>query len=173
MIVIGILLSFAGIGFLCWLVFTLSVYALPFFAGVAAGLAAFHTGAGPVGAIVVGVVAAIGVLAVGQVLFALARSPLIRALIALAFAAPAAFAGYQAVHGLAALTAPSEDWRVALAVIGALVVGAIAWTRMSAFLLLLPTRDAAEPSAPAPTFGPAANDAEAVSSLWCGRLPKG
>ena len=32
MIVIGIILSVFGIGFLCWLLFTLAVYALPFFA---------------------------------------------------------------------------------------------------------------------------------------------
>jgi hypothetical protein len=34
MIILGILLSFAAIGFFCWLLFTLAVFALPFFAGV-------------------------------------------------------------------------------------------------------------------------------------------
>jgi len=38
MIVIGIILGAVGIGFFCWLLFTLAVYALPFFASVAAGL---------------------------------------------------------------------------------------------------------------------------------------
>ena len=85
MIIIGILLSFAGIGFLCWLVFTLSVHALPVFAGLTAGFAALHTGAGPVGTIAIGIIAAIGVLAIGHLLFALARSPLIRMLTALIF----------------------------------------------------------------------------------------
>jgi hypothetical protein len=32
MIIIGIVLSIVGLGFLCWLLFTLAVYALPFFA---------------------------------------------------------------------------------------------------------------------------------------------
>jgi hypothetical protein len=32
MIIIGIVLSFVGLGFLCWLLFTLAVYALPLFA---------------------------------------------------------------------------------------------------------------------------------------------
>jgi hypothetical protein len=32
MIIIGIILSAFGIGFFCWLLFTLAVYALPFFA---------------------------------------------------------------------------------------------------------------------------------------------
>ena len=38
MIALGILASVAGIGFFCWLLFTLAVYALPFFAGVTVGL---------------------------------------------------------------------------------------------------------------------------------------
>ena len=37
MIILGIVLSFAAIGILCWLLFTLAVFALPFFAGVTAG----------------------------------------------------------------------------------------------------------------------------------------
>ena len=40
MIIVGIILSVFGIGFFCWLLFTLAVYALPFFAGLSAGLAA-------------------------------------------------------------------------------------------------------------------------------------
>ena len=43
MLIIGIILSVFGIGFFCWLLFTLAVYALPFFAGLTAGLAAFHS----------------------------------------------------------------------------------------------------------------------------------
>ncbi len=42
MIILGILLSFAVIGFFCGLLFTLAVFALPFFAGVSAGLWAYH-----------------------------------------------------------------------------------------------------------------------------------
>ena len=32
MIIVGIVLSVVGLGFFCWLLFTLAVYALPFFA---------------------------------------------------------------------------------------------------------------------------------------------
>ena len=53
MIVIGILFGIVGIGFLCWLLFSLAVYALPFFAAVSAGLWAYHGDVGPVGAIFV------------------------------------------------------------------------------------------------------------------------
>ena len=41
MIFIGILSSIAAIGALCWLLFTLAVFALPFFAGVSAGTWAY------------------------------------------------------------------------------------------------------------------------------------
>ena len=52
--IIAIMLSVAGLGFLCWLAFNLAVYALPFFAAVAAGLFAYHTGAGPIGGAAIG-----------------------------------------------------------------------------------------------------------------------
>jgi hypothetical protein len=46
MLVIGLILSVFGIGFFCSLLFTLAAYALPFFEGLSAGLAACHSGAG-------------------------------------------------------------------------------------------------------------------------------
>jgi hypothetical protein len=46
MIIIGIVLSFIGLAYLCWLLFALAVYALPFFAGATAGLAAYQSGLG-------------------------------------------------------------------------------------------------------------------------------
>ena len=47
------LLSVVGLGFLCWLLFSLAVYALPFFVTVRVGYYAFENGAGPIGAIAV------------------------------------------------------------------------------------------------------------------------
>lgn len=49
MIVIGLIIRVFGIVFFCWLPFTLANYALPFFAGLTAGLAALHGGAGVLG----------------------------------------------------------------------------------------------------------------------------
>jgi hypothetical protein len=43
MIIFGPLLVIVGIGFFCWLLFTLAVFALPFFAGLTFGIWAFHT----------------------------------------------------------------------------------------------------------------------------------
>ena len=68
MIVIGLIVSAFGIGFLCWLMFTLAVYALPFFAGITVGLAVYHSGAGVVGAPVVGFAAGAVTLVVGRYL---------------------------------------------------------------------------------------------------------
>ena len=99
MLIIGIILSVFGIGFFCWLLFTLAVYALPFFAGLTAGLAAFHSGSGVIGALIVGVLAGGATLAIGQIVFATVRTPLIRAAIGLLYAVPAAIAGYHATSG--------------------------------------------------------------------------
>ena len=67
MLAAGIVLSIVGLGFFCWLLFTMAVYALPTFAGLTAGLAAFHSGAGVIGALIVG-------LLVGGAILALASS---------------------------------------------------------------------------------------------------
>ena len=69
----------------------------------------------------------------GQVAFATVRSPLIRAAVALLFAAPAALAGYHAALGLAQVAIPGEGWRDAMAVAGAIIVAATAWLRMVVF----------------------------------------
>lgn len=132
MIFLGILLSIAAIGFFCWLLFTLAVFALPFFAGITAGAWAHDTGAGWLGAILVGVVAAGLTLGIGQVLLGIVRPLWARMLIALAFVAPAAIAGYHATHGIVKHTMPSEGWQLAFSVVGAIAVGVTALTRMVA-----------------------------------------
>jgi hypothetical protein len=115
----------------CWLLFTLAVYALPFFASVTAGLAAFHSGADVIGAIVVGIAAGAVTLGAGQLAFAVAGSPLIRAAIALLFATPAAVAGYHATLAVAHIGISSQGWREAFGIIGAILVGGTAWRRMT------------------------------------------
>ena len=139
MIIFGILASFAALGAICWLLFNLAVFALPFFASVSAGMAAFHSGAGPVGAFAVGILAGAATLVAGQLAITLLPSPLIRGGVALLFAAPAAFAGFHASHGIAAMTMPSEVWRQAFAVLGSLIVGMTAFARVSQPLLPPPS----------------------------------
>jgi hypothetical protein len=135
MIAIGIILSFISLVFLCWLLFALAVQALPVFLAFAAGLAAYHSGSGEIGAFLVGLIAGACTLAAGQIAVAAFRSPVIRTAIALVFAVPAAMAGYHAALGLAQLDVPAALWQQAFAVIGAVAVGATAWARLA---LLIP-----------------------------------
>jgi hypothetical protein len=133
MIIVSFVSIVAGVAFLCWLLYTLAVNALPFFAGLSAGLATFHSGAGVIGAIIIGALAAGAMLAIGQIVFAMVRIPLLHAAIALLYAVPASIAGYHATLGLAHIGMPSEGWRESFAIVGAVLVGATAWARMSLF----------------------------------------
>lgn len=132
MIILGILLCIAGIGILCWLLFTLAIFALPLFAGVTAGTWSLNTGAGWLGAILVGVLAAGLTLGVGRILLGVIRSMWAKIAIALVFVAPAIVAGYHATHGIAKLMMPSETWQIVFSVIGAVAVGVTAFLRIAA-----------------------------------------
>ena len=131
MAALGILI---GIGFFCWLLYGAAIYTLPFLLGAFVGLHAEQAGAGALGGIALGIGAGVLVLIVGRAVFARARGSLLRAAIALVFAAPAALAGYSATSTLFGLASASEGWRQAFASFGAMAVGAIAWQRLSATL---------------------------------------
>lgn len=131
MIAIGIALNLVGLGVFCWLLFTLAVYALPFFVGATTGVFTYHSGAGPLGAIALGLLAGGAALVTAQIVFALVRAPFVRIAVALLFAAPAALAGFFSTHGLAALTTSSQMWQNIFAVIGATVIGVTAWLRLA------------------------------------------
>jgi hypothetical protein len=92
MLVLGIILGIFGVGLFCWVIFVLAVYALPFFEGLTAGMAAFHSGAGVLGALLVGIVVGALTLGLGHIAFALVKPIPLRAAIAAAFAVPAAIA---------------------------------------------------------------------------------
>ena len=139
MIFLGIVLSIAAIGFFCWLLFTLAVFALPFFAGVTVGAWAYHTGAGWLGAIVIGIVGAGLTLGIGQFLLMVVRPLWARLLIALVFVAPAVIAGYHATHGIVKHTMPSETWQVVFSVIGAVAVGVTAFMRVAGMAATSPS----------------------------------
>lgn len=132
MIVLGTLGSFAAIGLLCWLLFTLAVFALPFFVGMTVGLWSHQAGAGIFAAFLTGAFAAGATFGIGQVLFAVLRSTWLRLLVALAFAAPAALAGFYATRGIVSHTMPSETWQLVFSVIGAAAVGITAFVRVTA-----------------------------------------
>ena len=123
------LMSVALIAGLCVLAYTLAVYALPFMLGVTAAQFAYHTGAGFIGAGLVGfAAAAFGVLAL---LFDTLRSPILRLIVALVFATPAAVAGYALVHGVTKESVPSEIWRQIFCIVGGSFVGVSALLRLA------------------------------------------
>lgn len=131
MIILAILTSLAAICLLCWLLFTLSVFALPAFAGVTAGAWAHGTGAGIPGAVLVGAVAAALTLAAGYLLITFVRPMWLKLIVAVAFVAPAAIAGFHATHGIVKHLMPSEGWQIAFSVIGAIAVGITAFVRVA------------------------------------------
>lgn len=131
---LAIVLGFFCLGFFCWLLFTLAIYALPFLAGLTAGLAAFHSGAGVIGVLIVGFLAGGATLALGQIAFATTRTPLIRAIISLLYAVPAAVAGYQLSFALAGIGMSTGGWQTAFAVVGAVLSGVTAFSRMTLFV---------------------------------------
>lgn len=140
MMFIGILASIAAIGTLCWLLFTLAVFALPVFVGASAGVWAYQTGAGWGGGIIAGLVAAALTLGIGQLALLFARPLWLRFSIAMVFVAPAAFAGYHATHGIVKHTMPSDTWQIVFSVIGAIAVGVSAFVRVAAMTAPSPPR---------------------------------
>lgn len=138
MIILAIVASLAGIAALCWLLFTLAVFALPFFAALALGGWAYGTGSGVVGAIIVGAIAA-ATFGLFQLLLLILRPTWLRLLVALAFATPAAVAGYHATLGIVRLTMPSETWQIVFATAGAIAVGITAFMRLTMMAAPAPT----------------------------------
>ena len=139
MLALGLLLNFAGIGLFCWLIFTLAVYALPFFVGLTVFMMALHGGAGILGAPLVGIAAGGMTLAIGQTAFAMTRSVIIRAIIA-------------------ALGVPSLVWREIFAYLGAVSIGGTTWMRLTVFTETRPLdSDRAFGSDPQPVLTTAAH----------------
>ena len=131
MIILGPALVIVGIGFLCWLLFTLAVFALPVYVGLTVGIWAIHTGAGALGGISAGLVAGGATFGIGQLALAFAPWVWLRLLIMLVYAVPATVAGYSATHGIAQMAMPSPTWQAIFAVIGAFAVGVTACTRIT------------------------------------------
>ena len=129
--IIAILGSITAIAVLCWLLFTLAIYALPALGGVAAGIWAYQTGAGLPGSVLVGFIGAALVFGIGQFLIMFARPMWMKLAVTLAFVAPAAIAGFHATHGIVKHLMPSETWQTVFSVIGAVAVGITAFVRVT------------------------------------------
>ena len=89
------------------------------------------TGAGIPGAILVGAIAAAVTLAAGHLLITFARPMWLKMIVAAAFVAPAAIAGFHATHGIVKHLMPSDAWQITFSVIGAVAVGITAFVRVA------------------------------------------
>lgn len=127
-----IIFALTAMGALCWLLFHLAALALPLVAGISAAMFAYESGAGLLGAGVVGFLVGVVTLSMGQFLFATMRSPALRFLTAMLFAAPAAMVGFSVVHRIMVAGDSTEVWAVILGVIGATVTGGVAIAKVSA-----------------------------------------
>ncbi|PAL19885.1 hypothetical protein [Sphingopyxis sp. GW247-27LB] len=126
---IGFALIIVAVFLCCALLFRLSIYALPLFVAFLAASATYRSGSGLIAALAAAAIATIFLLAVAQLALAFAKSDLTRAAIGVAFAAPAAIAGYHAVHGIAAATMPPSAWQLIVSLLGAGIIAAASWTQ--------------------------------------------
>jgi hypothetical protein len=113
------------------LAYRLAVYALPVLLGIEIAHIAYQTGAGMIGASIIGFIA--GAVASGLLSapFVSLRSPAARCAVGLIFARPATGAGYALTAGISANAIPSEFWRLMYCILGGYLVGAAAFARQS------------------------------------------
>ena len=152
---ISAILSALGLGVLVYLLFTLAVYALPFFVAVTVGMYVHRTDAGLISAFASAFFAGAITLIAGQIAFATIRSVPIKLAIGGLYAAPAGIAGYHAIKGLSEIGGAGDTWTLVFAWIGAIVVGATACARIAS--LAGPDEDSPQ-TAIATTGKRAAND---------------
>lgn len=130
MIILGIFASLTAVVVFCWLLFYLAIHALPVFTGFGFASLARLTGAGVPGTIIIGLTAAVIAFAIGQAILANSGNPRMRSVTMLAFVASAAFAGFEATHGIALHAVSSTAIQVLISCIGGLVVGRAAFCRL-------------------------------------------
>ncbi|BCK76640.1 hypothetical protein AA0242T_2918 [Acetobacter aceti NRIC 0242] len=130
---LGIVLGFAGIGFLCWLLFLCAVYAAPLFVAAMVSTILYDHGVlSGAHAALAGIAAGIMVLACGQTILASSRDPALRASVSLLLALPAALAGFGTTLGFCGMGEMGVVPGYLFATFGALCVGGSAWTRLCA-----------------------------------------
>nr|WP_312826861.1 hypothetical protein [Brucella anthropi] len=125
-------MSVTLVAILCVIAYNLAVYALPFMLGLTAARFAYETGSGLIGAGLVGLFSAGIAFGLLALLFETLHQPVLRLIVALVFAVPAAIAGYALVHGVTRESVPSEVWRQIFCIIGGGFVGVSALMRLAA-----------------------------------------
>jgi len=134
MIAIGVICSIIGIGTLCWLLFTFATLAFPLFVAVSVGIWLGTNGIDALAAVLLGAIAGMAALGIGQLVFMMAQATWLRLLVGVVYVVPAGVAGYYAALRLAELGLTSEAWKLAIAVVGATAVGVTALARLAALV---------------------------------------
>ena len=129
MTIILVLGLFAGL-YMLWLLFNLAAYALPLYVGLGICMSLLHHGHGFIMSISAGFLVGVAALTIGQLLFDVVRSPILRAAIAILFVIPAGIAGYQLVHGIAGLAISSDLTLTLLSVAGSGFIASSAWRQL-------------------------------------------
>lgn len=119
------------VGAVAVLAYRLATFALPFMLALEAARFAYATGAGWIGAAIVGFVAGVAAFGILAFLFDTLRAPILRLAVALVFAAPASVAGYALVHGVTREAVPSDIWREIFCIAGGIFVGCSALARLA------------------------------------------
>lgn len=115
----------------CVLLFRFAIYALPAAVGLNVGFWVLNTGSGVLGGILAGGFAGIATFAFGQIAFASCRSVGTKAVVALVFVIPAVWAGYSMVLQLSEVSGTTSSlWQHVFAVIGSLIIGGVAFSRL-------------------------------------------
>ncbi|TWB03520.1 hypothetical protein [Gluconacetobacter diazotrophicus] len=128
---LSIVLGFASIGFLCWLLFLCALYAAPLFvAAMVCTMLYDHAMMSGTHAILAGIAAGIMVLVSGQAILASSRDPALRVTVSTLLALPAALAGFGTALGLCGMGEMSAIPTYLFATFGALCVGGAAWARL-------------------------------------------
>ena len=130
--IMSTILSLLGLGVICWVLFNLAVYALPFFVAVTVGHTLYTSEVGLIGAIAAAFFAGAATLILGQIAFATIRSTPVRLTLGALYAFPAGIAGFHAIKGLSAMGGADETWTLVSAGIGAVIVGVTALARVAA-----------------------------------------
>lgn len=145
MILISGILLFAAACVAGALLWSLAVHVLPLWCGGIVAVAVHAAGGGIFASLMAGLAATTATLVIGQILVGWARSPLLRIGVGLAFASPAAIAGYHAAFGLASASGIEGMTRVIVAMTAAMFIAAAAWR--GALGLRSQTRPAAQDGA--------------------------
>ena len=128
---VSTLFTLFGLGALCWILFNLAVYALPFAIGLTSGMYLYETGQGVFLSIFAGLFIGGFIAALGEFAFDRIHSIPIKLAIGLIYAIPAGIAGFHAAKGLAEFSSAGAVTVTFLSWLGALVVGGTAWARVS------------------------------------------